>query len=641
MSHSNIILGFYFSLPPNFSEKEAELAYKQSIQPLVTLLSSQPKLKVTLYFSGNLIAWLKKHHKESLFQINKLSSSKQIEYLISGYFEPALQLISSRSRAYQIEKHYTTIRDNIGAGVRPKGFWLNDGIWESSFPYLLNSMGFQYTFIDDSAFQACGFSYKDMFEPFRTEDQNRSLFVFPIIQSLSQAFGNAPLEEYFSNLKQLYNTHHEDFLTLFKNGFLLTPEDYQWISDFVLYCLEVDFRFILPKTALEKNRIYKTIYIPATVGESCAGKMFINKRVDSSFQLEQEKDEFFRRGYFRNFLIKYRESSYLYKRICYLESFLKTRPKSEQKQVIDIFSEGQSAYPLRVGDDAGVYDIGARQKSYAALISVEKILTKSNSLVEVDFDGDGLKEIFHYGPFLITLFHRRGATVRELDYLPRSFNYVNTFCDYDDQCQMGVFLRRGAACFQDFFMEKGAISSRDKVLRPGTFQYDLSDFLYNLESVSDKNRQFSFALSLPDHIEMRKEYTLKKNDVIVEYQFYSTSNQNHYRYFGTELNLSFPNCSLCSVRKDQIQVEQSLEHPLRLDDVHELKISDPSNDTQLTLSFRSPCTIFTEAIYAKTTIKGEEVSLYQHVSIKILWKLDLKAESSWVSAVTFNIVRGG
>lgn len=645
MSRVGFVLGLSFSLSPCFSEDEAERLYRRSIVPLIELLARYRDLKLTLYFSGNLLDWLKKEHKESLFQL-KLFSSKQrrIEFLSCGYYEPPLQLISPRSRTYQIEQHYMTVRDTVGKGTRTKGFWLNDGNWESSFPSLLNSMGFQYTFIDDAAFLSCGFSAKDLFNVFITEDQGRTLFLFPIIRSLSEPFCEVPLDDYFDNLKQLQSTLHEDTVTVFKNGFSLTSQSYEWIGSFFENCRESSFTFLCPGQVISSAKEYKRVFIPSSVGISCFGKMFFNEKFCCydliSRRFESTGYEFlFEKGHFRNFLVKYQEAGHLYNRIRFIESFLNTCPKADRKRVIDVFAEGQAAYPLRKADDAGVFDAAARQKSYTALIAVEKMLRRSGPAPEIDFDDDGLQEILYFGQTLTALIHRKGASLRELDYLPSAFNYINTFCDYDPKGDFGVFLRRRAACFQDFFLPEDAQTGSVERLHPGLFRCDLSDFIYELESRNEQKRIYRFTLSLPDNVEMRKEYILKRNDVFVEYQFYSTGNQNLSRYFGTELNISFPDCRTCTVKKAGYETEYTLDKPRKFRQVSELKLTDPVNETVLTLGFTRSGDVFFEPVYAETEVNGEPVSLYQHVSAKIIWKIDLRAESSWVTGVTFNIVR--
>ena len=647
MGSVSLIVGLHFSLPPCFKEPEAEELYRQSVVPLVELLLRFPKFKVTLYFSGNLTAWLKKRHPECLLQLRTCCSKhKQIEFLSSGYYEPPLQLISRRSCAYQIEKHFTAVRDSVGKGVRPKGFWLNDGNWEASFPSILNAMGFLYTFIDDSVIRACGFSAKDMFNVFITEEQGHLLYLFPVIESLSQPFCEVPADGYFDNLSRLSATCRDDTVTVFKNGFTLNAGDYEWMARFIGLCGDASFLFAHPGAVVKKAKDLKPVYISASVGDGCAGRMFFDgqRRNYDLFSRQFDSTDcktLFRRGAFRNFLIKYREAAHIYHRIRYIESYLKTLPKAEQKQCADVLAEGQAAYPMRKAGDAGVFDAAARQKSYTALISVEKVLRKTAAAVrEIDFDNDGLTEIFHYGPTLIALFHRKGATIRELDYLPSSFNYINTFCDYDENCEFGRFLRRGAACFQDFFILSEDYEKIGGVLDPADFQCDLSDFSYLSESFNEAKRVLWFSLQLPDDIEMSKDYILKRNDVSVEYRFDSTGNQNLSRYFGTELNLSFSDCALCSAEVSGPHDSASIDRAHRFRCPKSLKLSDGANDTALTLNFfGAPCDVFVMPVYAETDADGKRCSLYQHVSVKVVWKFDLKAESSCFFGVALNIVR--
>ena len=506
-------------------------------------------------------------------------------------------------------------------------------------------MGFLYTFIDDSVIRACGFSPKDMFDVFVTEEQGHSLHLFPIIESLSSPFCKVPVDGYVDNLSRLSSTCHDDTVTVFKNGFSLNAADYEWMARFIGLCGDASLFFAHPGNVVKKVKDLKLVYIPDSVGDECAGRMFFDgqRRNYDLFSRQFDSTDcktLFRRGAFRNFLIKYRESAHLYHRIRYIEAYLKTLPKVEQKQCADVLAEGQTAYPMRKADDAGVFDAAARQKSYTALISIEKVLKKNAAVREIDFDNDGLTEIFHYGPTLLALFHRKGASIRELDYLPSSFNYVNTFCDYDEHCEFGRFLRRGAACFQDFFILSEDYGKVDRVLEPSAFQYDLSDFSYESESINEAKRVLRFALSLPDNIEMSKDYLLKRNDVTVEYRFDSTGNQNLSRYFGTELNLSFSDCSLCSAEVFESQDLHPLDQTHRFSRPKSLKLNDGANDTTLTLSFfGAPCDVFMMPIYAETDVFGERRSLYQHVSVKIVWELDLKAESSCFFGVALNIVR--
>src|SRR5512140_4018701 len=182
MQRSNVIIGAYNLLPEGTEEAAFEETYQVCWRPLLSVLYRFPDLSALLHYSGTVLHWLESRHPEFLMLLKEMVLRKQIELLGGGFFGPIMPLIPGPDRLGQAELLTTFIRRSFSK--RPRGCWLADYAWEPVLASSLQSCGFDYTFLTERHFRAAGVPPQDLGSPAMTEDQGRSLLVFPVFDAL-------------------------------------------------------------------------------------------------------------------------------------------------------------------------------------------------------------------------------------------------------------------------------------------------------------------------------------------------------------------------------------------------------------------------------------------------------------------------
>jgi len=157
-----------------------------------------PDVAAVLHYSGTVLHWLESRHPEFLILLEEMVLRKQIELLGGGFFGPLMPLIPGPDRLGQVELLTTFIRRSFGK--RPRGCWLPDYAWEPSLASSLQSCGFDYSFLPERYFRIAGISSEDLGSPIMTEDQGRSLLIFPVFDALESYSEPMPIEDALAHM---------------------------------------------------------------------------------------------------------------------------------------------------------------------------------------------------------------------------------------------------------------------------------------------------------------------------------------------------------------------------------------------------------------------------------------------------------
>ncbi|GAH25521.1 unnamed protein product, partial [marine sediment metagenome] len=125
---------------------------------------------------------------------------KQVELIGGGFYEPILTLIPDSDKLGQIEKLTTYLRASFG--TRPRGSWIAERIWEPGLVKILKNSGMDYTFLDDRYFHIAGVDGENCYSTYLTEDQGKTITVFPISLNLGK---RAPFQQPEEIIKELNN----------------------------------------------------------------------------------------------------------------------------------------------------------------------------------------------------------------------------------------------------------------------------------------------------------------------------------------------------------------------------------------------------------------------------------------------------
>ena len=266
--------------------------------------------------------------------------------------------------------------------------------------HTLKSCGMEYTFMDENRFLEAGVHKAKLFYPVLTEEQGKSLLVYPLCNRLQDMMFVKTVSEVLEELKKLRKDCHEDtVLSILLEGESLNSRS----SGKDFFCdtawLERFFK------ALEDNRDWIDFVLPGKLAKHPVPR---EKRYfpTSSFSTLMEWNKDGRKNSapgencnYRHFLSVYPESNLLYSRMMHTQVLTnqvrgdKYRKKSAREELW----EGQNHSPYWHGPGRGIYNIQLRHNAYRFLIESEKTTREKGifipSLMSMDFDMDGVTSI--------------------------------------------------------------------------------------------------------------------------------------------------------------------------------------------------------------------------------------------------------
>ncbi|MBI5554746.1 MAG: 4-alpha-glucanotransferase, partial [Elusimicrobia bacterium] len=182
MKKVNLIFGVHNHQPVGNFDHIFEEAYQKAYLPFLTVLRRHPNIKMSFHYSGALFKFIQDKHPEFIAQIRQLVSRRQIEIMTGGFYEPILAILPDDDKKAQIEKLTTYIRETTG--YQPRGMWLAERIWEPHLVKTLQEAKVEYVVVDDYHFKSAGLTEEDLFGYYISEEQGKSLTMFPISQKL-------------------------------------------------------------------------------------------------------------------------------------------------------------------------------------------------------------------------------------------------------------------------------------------------------------------------------------------------------------------------------------------------------------------------------------------------------------------------
>jgi alpha-amylase/alpha-mannosidase (GH57 family) len=152
-----------------------EEAYTRSYMPFFSVLKDFPEIKVNIHFTGFLFEWLKENKPGYITLLKSLCDRGQLEVLSGGMYEPILALLPEDDARAQIRLHLDLMEETFG--VRPRGMWLAERVYEPQLPKVMARAGIEYTVIDDNHFKSVGLRDEELHGYFITEAGDRKSVV--------------------------------------------------------------------------------------------------------------------------------------------------------------------------------------------------------------------------------------------------------------------------------------------------------------------------------------------------------------------------------------------------------------------------------------------------------------------------------
>ncbi len=469
---------FHFHQPVDQLDFIYEDVYKKSYEPLVENLYLFPEIKFTLHFSGNILEWLIENKPDTIDKLKIMAKRGQIEIIGGGYYEPIFAIIPYRDKIAQIKKLTNLINNEFNLEV--KGAWLSERVWEPDYPSFLSDAGLKYVMVDDNHFRSTGITEQDTFYSYITEDEGKTLRIFPINEKLRYLTPWKPTYMSIDYLRKaadiegdrcvlfisdaekmgVWGTTHEICYVLghdegdeskpFIPAFFEQIRNNTWIKSITLseYMDQFPAKSLvyLPTASYDKMEEW---VLPTEIRKNF-------KRIRKSLKDDEEKKEtyqFLRGGFWRYFLVKYPESNIMHKKMLYVRGKL---IKAEERligvddevlipKILDKINEAwDEIYRSQCNDCywhgvfGGVYLQFLRFSVYTHLINAEKLIDEINTLITpalesyiyitpLDFNKDSKTDYLIESNILnLYINPSNGGTIFELDYKPKSYNLLNT-----------------------------------------------------------------------------------------------------------------------------------------------------------------------------------------------------------------------
>ncbi len=435
-----------------------EEAYHKSYRPFFELASRFPAVRFGTHFTGILLDWLGANHPEHLDNLAGMVRAGQLEVISGGYNEPILSVIPPQDQQAQIALLSKKI--DLVFGYKPTGLWLAERVWEQTLASALHNAGIRYVLLDDTHFLSAGLREEDLTGYYLTEDQGKTLAVFPISKALRYTMPFAPVDETVRVLRDAASKRGDRIVTFADDGekFGVWPRTFEhvygdgteahsgWLEELFRKLSEnANWITILPPgEALDHVPPRGKIYLPnASYAEMMEWALptaeitqhyedFIHSLDKDKARWEQYRP-FVRGGYWRNFFAKYPESNQLHKHV------IRTSARTEklQNDGHDVSEPRRELLRAECNDPywhgvfGGIYLSNLRHANYCALVKADAQLDNLEQLKSVrmehyDLDCDGAEEvILESRPFSLFVKPSLGGMISEIDFKPRNFNATN------------------------------------------------------------------------------------------------------------------------------------------------------------------------------------------------------------------------
>jgi hypothetical protein len=629
MSHKlKLILGSHKHIPCGAGDDAFERTYGEQLKPFISTLYKYPKIQAVLHYSGVLLHWIERFHPEFLMLIEAMVSRKQVEILGGGFYEPMMPLIPPQDKIGQIELLTTYLRKQFGK--RPQGCWLPALAWEQNMVSPLSACGMGYTFLDENQFKLAGFSGNELFSPCLSEDQGKTITVFPLSKGITAEFAKKKVSLVLSGLAEKLSGGKDGVLSIFFGSFPAKNDgsrapDYA-VHEFFeeLSLCESFVEFTSPGKFYRGLQGLPKAYFPDSLGD-CSGP-----------------ENPLSRSLPRRFLIDFPEANGIYSKMVFTRVLINQLrgDKSRKRTAQEELWKAQGCDVFYCPGEYGIDCRSVRSAAYKSLLDAERMCREKGpfipSLMNFDFDMDGMGEYLFQDTKINCYIRLRGAGVFELDYLPKTWNYLDTFSP-DAAGAAGVRERRTA--FADRLIPL-SVSPQD--IQEGRFaksrfcggeQFELAE----LDRLHGKVRFFLPGQeALPfGKVELEKTYFLKKDTLSVSYTLTSRGKEKTAFQFAPAIDLSFPGEGEAFVRFFKIKAgakDVPFSEAL-VRDVEGIKIHDLKNEVQIVLGSKKPFTACVAPV--KSAAPGAQgPALYQSTCLIPLQEVSLSPGETWTTEFT-------
>ncbi len=432
----------------NFDGVIAE-AVATAYHPFFGALHDEPDVRVSVHCSGSLLAWLREHAAPTFDRLGELASRGQIELLGGGFYEPILSMLPDVDKVGQVQRLSEFLHASFG--VRPRGLWLAERVWEAHLPRVLRAAGIEYVVVDDHHFDLAGLDPETLGGYYLTEEQGTAIAVFPISERLRYL---VPFAEPAETVAHLEPRRTAGSITLMDDGekFGVWPGTNKlvyaegWLRRFLdtlraLPWLELSTFSDVLDTLPPRGRVYLPTASYSEMGEWALPAAAATEVDQARERLRAVPDGarlagLLRGGPWRGFLVKYAEVGDAYWRMLRLsrrlETALAARPGDPALiEARDRLWRGQANDAYWHGVFGGCYLPHLRRAVRSALIESERRLADATAAPALEWEegvdnAAGRPEVRLRSRALgITVCPHDGGALTEVAFRPRALDLAD------------------------------------------------------------------------------------------------------------------------------------------------------------------------------------------------------------------------
>ena len=436
------LFGIHNHQPAGNFDAVVHEATARAYDPFLRCLRDAAGPPLTVHCSGGLLAWLREHARATFDLLGTLASTGRVELLTGGFYEPVLPMLPDWDKVGQVQALTEYLRREFG--VRARGMWLAERVWEPHLPRVLREAGVEFVVVDDEHFALVGLPPESLGGYYLTEEQGVSLAVFPISQRLRYLIPFADPDE---SLRYLAERPAAGSVTLVDDGekFGVWPGTHalcyeeRWLPRFFEALGAASWLTVSTFSRyLDRVPARGRVYLPTAsyheMGEWALPAAAAEELEEARQRLAGLPDgeglaRLLRGGFWRSFLVKYPEMADAYWRMLALSrrihEGLAARPGDPALlEAREHLWRGQANDAYWHGVFGGCYLPHLRRAARASLAAAEAGLVAAGALPAAaaeaaDLNGDGRPEVrVRTSELALTIDPAAGGSVTELVFLP-------------------------------------------------------------------------------------------------------------------------------------------------------------------------------------------------------------------------------
>jgi hypothetical protein len=482
-----------------------------------------------------------------------------------------------------------------------------------------------YTFLSEEQFLEAGLAGIDLFSPCVTEDQGKIITVFPLSNSIRGELAGKKASDVFKQLSEKKGGEGELIVSIFPETlFAEASQSPEYIFHQFFEELSLCASFVecsLPLKLYKGSTGLKKAYFPDSLGCRPLG--------EKNSRIKPERP--------RQFLIQYPESNGIYSKMIFTHTLINQikGDKSRKRTAREELWKAQGCDIFYPPQENGLCRPELRSAAYHALLEAERMTREKKgsfipSLMNFDFDMDGSSEFLFQDTKINCYIQTPGASVFELDYLPKSWNYLDTWSSPGNQYKR--------TAFSDCLFPAGTTP-------PDVFNYSANTFngrncsaeRYTLSELDKAHGKLRFHLGQKNNIpfgaiEIDKCYSLKKDTLSVSYILTNKGQTSADFQFAPVIDFSFPGEGegFLRVFKCKTGAKDTAFTDGNVNDADSIKFQDLKNEALLILASKKPFNACLQQFHFP-------VSQYQSTSIVPMQTVSLQSSEKWETEFSLKI----